>query len=130
MKRNKKSKSAEWFPLLGSISRSEDWVGVHPDKWLEKQSSFSIRAERPIRSLELDLWIPADLKGQNFVLFINGEERVDSGFGANGDVKRELDVEFPAGGEATISFTRALASPGGDERELAAILERVIAHHS
>ena len=118
--------------MLGSISRSGDWVGVHPDKWLEKQSSFSIRAERPIRSLELDLWIPADLKGQNFVLCINGEERVDSGFGANGDVKRELDVDIPAGGEATISFsfTRALASPGGDERELAAILERVIAHHS
>lgn len=119
------ARSALRLPLQGYATQSRAPQGLWPDGWVAQNFSCIFESQRKMRGIELELWVPQQLDGDQ-TLEIEVEGRRWTHHVARGSRSRvNLDVALPAGHAAALRidagkcFVPASQGQSGDDRGLA-----------
>lgn len=122
-------------PLQGYAAQAAPPQGMWPDRWIGKEFCVSFTPQRKARGIELELWAPDQLSGDQ-VLDIEIRGKRWTHHVARGSRSQfRLDVILPAGDAAELNirsrgiFSPAVIGQSADDRELAWMLLGIALSH-
>jgi hypothetical protein len=113
------------LPLQGYATQARAPQGMWPDAWVTKEFSCVFEPQQKVRWLELELWAPGQLEGNQVLEIEMGAQRWTHHIARGSRSRARLETNHPAGRElqltirASCSFVPACAGESSDDRELA-----------
>jgi hypothetical protein len=113
------------LPLQGYATQARAPQGMWPDAWVTTEFSCAFEPQQKVRWLELDLWAPGQLEGNQVLEIEIGAQRWTHHLARGSRSRARLETKHPAGRElqltirASSSFVPASAGESSDDRELA-----------
>ena len=122
------------LPLQGYASQSGPPDGMWPDRWVGNEFACRFVAQRKVRALELDLWIPDQLDGEQ-TLDVEVAGKRSRHVVARGRRRITIDAPAAAGAEiglrirSSLQFVPAQVGESSDDRQLAfRLLDAILRH--
>jgi hypothetical protein len=129
------ARSALRMPLQGYAVQDAAPLGMWPDRWVGQEFSATFTPQRKVRSVELEIWVPEQLTGDQ-VLEVEIQGKRWTHQVARGSRSRfSVDVTLPAGDAVGLSirssscFSPAAIGQSADDRELAWMLLGIALSH-
>ena len=113
------------LPLQGYATQLRAPQGMWPDSWITKDFSCAFEPQQKVRGLELELWVPGQLEGDQVLEIEFGGKRWTHHIARGSRSRMKLDAKLASGQpaqlriQATLSFSPARRGESGDDRELA-----------
>lgn len=121
---------------LGYVSQTAPARAYHLDRWIEDGFSVPLLPHQPVYSLDLSLRVPTEVPaGQKVQMSINGQPILKGNLLPGQAVNFSIGCELPANQPFELGIQGDTFCPhklgiNSDERNLIAILEKVVVHHS
>ena len=129
------ARAALRVPLQGYATQSAAPQGMWPDQWVGSEFACDFVAQRKARALQLDLWIPAQIGGEQMLDIELGGNRSRHILAQGGRARLVLKAAIAAGAgtalriRASRQFVPAAIGESADDRELAFRLLGAVLEH-
>lgn len=112
-------------PLQGYALQLRAATGLFDDLWVGREFVLPLLPQRAVRGIEIDLWVPEQIDGEQFLEIESGGRRWEHRIARGAHSRAAVTISAPAGRELELrvaagsTFVPARAGGSGDQRELA-----------